>query len=94
MPLLDNNENVINTALIPAPNEQGNQGATEYHPIRCAKGAFIIGSAFKANDDNNKVFLVLDLDSAINLYYLYPNATILVCFTQSNLYSNRQTMAI
>ncbi len=91
IPLLDSDYNVVNTALIPPPNETGNQGKIEFEPIRHPQGAFIIGKAYDydsnsttpTNDD--RVYLVTDIEAGINLYYLYPTATILICFTPANL---------
>ncbi len=85
LPLLDSEDNLVNTALIPPVNDKGIQGDMVFEPVRHAKGALIIGSAFNADDDNAKVYLTIDIESAINLYHLYPTATILVCFTSNNL---------
>lgn len=81
LPLIDENQNIVNTAMIP-PCENGEvQGDTSYTPITHPQGAFAIGTL----QADNSVFLVKTIEAGCNIYKAYPDAFVLVCFTATNL---------
>lgn len=81
LPLVDTNSKIVNTAIIPPPDDKGHQAPIAFEPLHHPKGAFAIGSL----TDSNTVFLVKTIEAGCNIYRAHPQAFILVCFTQANI---------
>lgn len=81
LPLVDAKGNIVNTAMIPPPDDKDHQAPIVFEPLSQPKGAFAIGTL----TDSNTVFLVKTIEAGCNIYRVHPQAFILVCFTPANI---------
>ncbi len=59
LPLVDAKGNIVNTAMIPPPDDKDHQAPIVFEPLSQPKGAFAIGTL----TDSNTVFLVKTIEA-------------------------------